>query len=386
MEAVIIDGVRTPIGLGHPEKGWLRKVRGDDLGVVAVKALLERTSADPTVVEDVIFGCATQTGEQAMNVARYMALMAGLPYEVAGQTINRQCASGMTALHAAAQAIKAGCGDVFIAGGLESMSHLPEGTGADLNPRRFDFADPSAASMGLTAENLARAYGISRREQEEFALWSHRRAVATQREGRFRAEMAPVGAPQDSGAPQLVCRDQLPREDASLEVMAALPLITHEGGTITIATACRPGDGAAALLVMSAGKAREMGLRPLARIRAMAVAGVDPKLMGLGPVPAARKALARVGLQAQDIDLWEVNEAFAVVPLVFIKEMRIDSERLNVNGGVLALGHPMGCTGARMVVTLLHEMVRRQARLGLAALCVGMGQGVSTIIERYEGS
>ncbi len=385
-EAVIVDGVRTPLGLGHPQKGWLRLVRGDELGVVAVRALAERTGIDPNLVEDVVLGCATQTGEQAMNVARYVGLMAGLPHSVAGQTVNRQCASGMSALHIAAQSVIAGSGEVFIAGGLESMSHLPEGTGASLHPGRFRFADPMAASMGQTAECLAKLYNISRGEQEEFALRSHCRAVAGQREGKFRDEMVPVEVPSDDGLPQRVCQDQLPRADTSLDVMAALPAITGEEGTITIATASRPGDGAAALLVMSTEKAKELGMRPRATLKTMAVAGVDPKLMGLGAVAAARKALARAGLRADDVDLWEVNEAFAAITLAFIRELSIDPEQVNVNGGSVAMGHPMGCTGARMMVTLVHEMERRQVQMGLAALCVGMGQGVATVVERYEGS
>jgi len=385
-EAVIIDGVRTPLGLGHPQKGWLRFVRGDELGVAAVRAIVERSGIAAHLVEDVVLGCATQMGEQAMNVARYVGLMAGLPHGVAAQTVNRQCASGMSALHVAAQSIMAGGGEVFVAGGLESMSHLPEGTGADLHPERFRFADPSAASMGLTAEGLVKLYSISRREQEEFAFRSHCRAVTAQAEGRFRVEIVPIEARSDAGLSRMVCQDQLPRPDTSLDIMAALPPITGEGGTITIATASRPGDGAAALLVMSAEKAWELGMRPMAKLKAMAVAGVDPKLMGLGAVAAARKALVRASLRAGDVDLWEVNEAFAAVALAFIREMEIDPDRVNVNGGSVALGHPMGCTGARMMVTLVHEMERRQARIGLAALCVGMGQGVATVVERCEGS
>ena len=384
-EAVIIDAVRTPIGRAHPERGWLRNIRSDDLCVIVVRELLRRTGVDPEEIEDLVLGCATQTGEQAMDVARYVAIMAGLPFEVGGQTINRQCASGMTAIHAAAQAIISGCGEVFIAGGIESMTHLPEGTGADLNPRRFDFLDRSASSMGLTAENLAQMYGISRAEQEEFALTSHRKAVAAQEEGRFRAEMVPVEGTLEDGSRKLISVDQNPRPYTSLELMAALPVISGRlGGTVTAATASPASDGAAAVMVLSADRARALGLRPMARIKAMAVVGVDPKIMGIGPVPATRKALARAGLSIKDIDLAEINEAFSVVGIVCARELGLDPERVNPNGGAVALGHPMGCSGARLVTTLAHEMVRRGARYGLATMCVGMGQGAATILERDE--
>ncbi|MDP2954424.1 MAG: thiolase family protein [Chloroflexota bacterium] len=384
-EAVVVTALRSPIGRAHPEKGCFRGIRSDDLAVQVIRELVRQSGVDPGQIEELILGCATQTGEQAMNVARYVALMAGLPYEVGAQTINRQCASSMTALHSAAQAIRGGYGEAFIAGGLESMTHLPEGTGADLNPRRFDFAHPSAASMGLTAENLAQRYGISREEQEAFALRSHGRAVMAQREGKFTAEIVPIRLPDKNGSSEVVDRDQNPRPETSLEIMAALPALTYEGGTVTVATASPTGDGAAALLVLWQEKAQELGLRPLARVVSMAVAGVDPQLMGLGAVSAARKALKRAGLRPEDMDLVEINEAFAAVALACIRDLGLDPERVNPNGGALALGHPMGASGARLAVTLLHEMERCGARYGLATMCVGMGQGVATIFER-EGS
>ncbi|MFC1847934.1 thiolase family protein [Chloroflexota bacterium] len=380
-EAVVVDAVRTPIARAHPEKGWFRDIRSDELGVIVVRRLLERTGVDPRQVEDVILGCANQTGEQAMNTARYIAIMAGLPFEVAAQTVNRQCASGMTAVHSAAQAIMTGCGDIFIAGGIESMTHLPEGAGADLNPRRFDYVDPSASSMGLTAENLAEMYGISREEQEVFALESHRRAIAAQEEGRFRDEIVPVELVSDDGEKSLVASDQNPRSYTALDVMAALVPISRTGGTITAATASLASDGAAAVMLMSREKCEGMGLKPLARVASMAVAGVDPKTMGLGIVPAARKALERAGLYVSDIDVAELNEAFAVVTMVAVRELGIEEGKVNPNGGAVALGHPMGATGARLVTTLVHEMNRRRARYGLAAMCVGMGQGAATVLE-----
>lgn len=380
-EAVVADAVRTPIARAHPDKGWFKDIRSDELSVIVIRELLKRTNVDPKQIEDVVLGCANQTGEQAMNVARYIAIMAGLPFEVAAQTINRQCASSMTAVHSAAQAIMTGCGDIFIAGGIESMTHLPEGAGADLNPKRFQFVDRSSSSMGLTAENLAKMYNISRQEQEEFASRSHRKAIAAQEEGRFKDEMVPVEITSDNGSKKLIDSDQNPRSYTSPELMAALEPISRQGGTITAATASPASDGAAAIMLASRQKCEEMGLMPKAKVLSMAVAGVDPKLMGLGIVPATRKALERAGLTIADIELAELNEAFAVVAMVAIRELGIDEEKVNPNGGAVALGHPMGCTGARLITTLVHEMTRRQARYGLAAMCVGMGQGAATILE-----
>jgi acetyl-CoA acetyltransferase family protein len=380
-EAVIVDAVRTPIARAHPEKGWFKDIRSDELGGIVIRELLRRTNVDPSQIEDVILGCANQTGEQAMNVARYIAIMAGLPFEVAAQTINRQCASSMTAVHSAAQAIMTGCGDIFIAGGIESMTHLPEGSGADLNPKRFQFIHRSSSSMGLTAENLAEMYNISRQEQEEFASRSHRKAIAAQEEGRFKDEMVPVEITSDNGSKRLIDSDQNPRSYTSPELMAALEPISQQGGTITAATTSPASDGAAAIMLVSQEKSEKIGLMPKAKVLSMAVAGVDPKLMGLGMVPATRKALERAGLTIADIELAELNEAFAVVAMVAIRELGIDEEKVNPNGGAVALGHPMGCTGARLVTTLVHEMARRQARYGLAAMCVGMGQGAATVLE-----
>jgi len=381
-EAVIVDAVRTPIARAHPEKGWFKDIRSDELGVIVIRELLNRTKIDPAQIEDVILGCATQCGEQAMNIARYIAIMAGLPFGVAAQTINRQCASGMTTVHSAAQAIIAGYGEVFIAGGIEHMTHLPEGTGADLNPKRFEFIDHSSSSMGLTAENLAEMYNISRKEQEEYALRSHQKAIAAQEKGRFRDEIVTVEAPLKNNTEKLIDSDQNPRSYTSLEIMAALEPITRPGGTITVATASAASDGAAAILLMSREKAKKMGLKPKVKVLSMAVAGVDPRLMGLGAVAASRKALDRAGLTTADIDVAEINEAFAVVAMVAIRELGINENKVNPNGGAVALGHPMGCSGARLVTTLTHEMVRRRAKYGLAAMCVGMGQGAATILER----
>lgn len=380
-EAVIVDAVRTPIARAHADKGWFKDIRSDELGVIVIRELIKRTNIDPGLIEDVILGCANQTGEQAMNMGRYIAIMAGLPFEVAAQTINRQCASSMTAVHSAAQAIMTGCGDIFIAGGVESMTHLPEGAGADLNPKRFQFVDRSSSSMGLTAENLAGMYNISRQEQEEFALRSHQKAIAAQEKGGFEAEMVPVKVPSDDGGKKLIDRDQNPRSYTSLELMASLEPIALPGGTITAATASPASDGASAIMLMSREKSAGLGLKPKAKVVSMAVAGVDPRLMGLGIIDATRKAVERAGLTIRDIDLAELNEAFAVVAMVAIMELGIDEEKVNPNGGAVALGHPMGCTGVRLVTTLVHEMNRRQVKYGLAAMCVGMGQGAATVLE-----
>lgn len=383
-EAVIVEAVRTPIARAHPEKGWFKNIRSDELGVLVIKELIKRVGIAPGEIEDVILGCANQTGEQAMNVARYIAIMAGIPFEVAAQTINRQCASSMTAVHSAAQAILADCGEVFIAGGIESMTHLPEGFGADLNPRRFEFCDHSSASMGLTAENLAELYHISRREQEEFALKSHQKAIAAQEKGKFKEEIVPVEITEEDGSKRLIEVDQNPRPYTSLEIMQALDPIAKPGGTVTSATVSFASDGAAALMLMSRDKADSLGIKPLAKVSSMAVVGVDPRLMGLGAVVAAKKALERAGLSIKDIDVAEINEAFAVVALVCMKELGLPEEKVNPNGGAIALGHPMGCTGARLITTLVHELKRRKARFGLATMCVGMGQGAATILERID--
>ncbi len=379
--AVIIDAVRTPVCRAHPEKGWFRNIRSDELGVIVLKELVRRTGIAPSKIEDVILGCATQTGEQAMNVARYIMLMAGFPYQVAAQTVNRQCVSGLTAINIAAQSIISECGEVFIAGGIESMTHLPEGFGSDLNPRRLDFVDPTSVSMGLAAENLAEMFGISRREQEEFALWSHQKAVAAQAEGKFDKEIVPVKVPADGNSESLITRDQNPRPYTSLEIMAGLDPIVKPDGTITSATVSFASDGAAAVLLASEQKADTLGLKPKAKVVAMAAVGVDPNITGYGTVAAARKALERAALSVDDLDLVEINEAFSVVAMVCMRELGLPGEKVNPNGGAVALGHPMGATGAKLVTTLVHEMERRGSRYGMATVGVGMGQGEAIILE-----
>jgi 3-oxoadipyl-CoA thiolase len=399
---VIIDAIRTPVGaLG----GALASIRPDDLAAFVIKTILERNSFDPALVEEVYFGCANQAGEDNRNVARMAALLAGLPVDVAGVTINRLCASGLNAINQAARAIRAGEGDIFIAGGVESMSRAPYSlpkadsgfsfgnlTAWDTalgwrypNPKMKDRYGTD--SMGETAENIAtdRPH-LTRELQDDFALCSHQRAIAAIDSGRFAQEIIPIPVPQKKGDPLMVTTDERPRRDTTKESLARLkPAFKKEGGTVTAGNSSGLNDGAAALLVMSEEKAAQLGLKPLARILASAAAGVPPRIMGVGPVPATRKALQRAGLEMQDIGLVELNEAFAVQSLAVIEDLGLDRDHVNINGGAIAIGHPLGCSGARLVTTLVHEMrLRGDVRYGLAALCVGVGQGEATILE-YVG-
>jgi 3-oxoadipyl-CoA thiolase len=387
-EAVVLSAVRTPIGRYG---GALSDVRPDDLAALVIREAVERAGVDPAQIEDVYFGAANQAGEDNRNVARMGALLAGLPQEVAGVTVNRLCASGLSAVVGAAHAIRAGDGELFVAGGVESMSRAPivrakpEYGDATEWDTTLGWRFPNSRmeemfpleSMGETGENVAARYGITREEQDAFALQSHRRWAAAQEAGRFTDELVPVGN---------VDRDEHPRPDTSLEKLGALRPAFREGGTITAGNASGINDGAAALVLASEDKARELRAEPLGRFVASAVAGVDPRYMGIGPVPAVRKLLARAGIEASDLDLVELNEAFASQSLQVIRELGLDPERVNVNGGAIALGHPLGMSGARLVVSLLHELRRREGRYGLATLCVGVGQGQAAIFEREGGS
>ena len=377
-EVVVVDAVRTPVGKGHPEKGLYKDVRADDLGVVCVRALLARRRFDPATIEDVIFGCANQQGEQGFNVARMIGLLAGLPIEVAGTTVDRQCGSSLQAVNFGAHSIMTGNADVVIAGGVEHMGHISMGKGADPNRKLFDRFPPAMMFMGQTAEILAERKGITRADSDKFALRSNQRAVAAHDEGRFKDEIVPVALPGGGTAD----RDQGPRADTSLEKLASLAPSFKEGGQVTAGNSSQISDGAAAVLLMSRERAKELGLPPLATVRATAVAGVHPEIMGWGPVPASRKALARAGLAMDQIDLVEINEAFACQVLACARELRIPEDKLNVNGGAVAIGHPLGCSGARLTATLLHELQRRQGRFGLATMCIGFGQGIATVFER----
>jgi len=395
-EAVIISAVRTPIGR---YAGSLKDVRPDDLAALVIKEAVRRANIDADSIEDVIMGCANQAGEDNRNVARMALLLAGLPLHVAGQTVNRLCGSGLQAVNSAAQAIQTGMGDTFVAGGVESMTRAPFVLGkADtafsrhtnmhdttigwrfINPKLSAMHHPY--SMGETAENVAEKYGISRADQDAFALRSQLRAVAAHQSGRFAAEIIPVAIPQKKGEPTIVAIDDHLRADTTLEKLTALKPAFRKDGSVTAGNSAGINDGAAALVMMSQSRARKLGLRPRARIVASAVAGVDPAYLGLGPIPATRKVLQRAGLNISNMDLIELNEAFAAQALQCVRELEIDQEKLNVNGGAIALGHPLGCSGARIVVTLLHELERRNGKYGLATMCIGVGQGIATIIER----
>jgi 3-oxoadipyl-CoA thiolase len=399
---VIIDAIRTPIGaLG----GTLAPVRSDDLAAHVLKAIISRNKLDPALVEEVYLGCANQAGEDNRNVARMATLLAGFPVEVAAVTFNRLCASGLNAINQAARAIRAGEGDVFIAGGVESMSRAPYSIPKAEQP--FAFGNQTAwdtalgwrypnpkiqeiygtESMGETAENIAQMMPqISRQMQDEFALASHQRAIAAIDSGKFAEEIVPVCIPQRKGDPIVVDTDERPRRDTTLESLSRLRPAFRKEGTVTAGNSSGLNDGAAAVLLMSAEKASELGYKPMARIIASAAAGVPPRIMGLGPVGAVKKALQRAKLSLLDINLVELNEAFAVQSLAVINELGISPEITNVNGGAIALGHPLGCSGARILTTLLHEMRRRAPSekhpyYGLAALCVGVGQGEATVVE-----
>jgi len=381
--AVIVDAVRTPIGRAG-DKGVFRQVRADMMMADLVRALVARAGVPAAEVEDVIIGCATQTGETGLNLGRNVVILAGLPVEVAGQSINRLCASSLQAVMSGAQAIMTGCGEVMLAGGVESMTHFPMGKDADLGAL-FGKVDPRAFIMGQTAEAVAQKYGVPREEQDAYALESHRKAVAAQAAGRFKDEIIPRQGVDLEGNTIEVTQDQGPRPDTSLEKLATLqPSFVPTGGTVTPGNASALNDGAAAVMLTSAEKAAALGLKPFARVHAMAVTGVDPLYMGIGPIPATRKVLARAGLTVADLDLVELNEAFAVQALVCIRELGLDPAKVNVNGGAVALGHPLGCSGARITTTLVHEMRRRGARWGLATMCVGLGQGAAIIFEGLQ--
>jgi 3-oxoadipyl-CoA thiolase len=399
-EAWIIAALRSPFGRYG---GALAVVRPDDLAAAVIRALVERTGIDPLLIEDVILGCANQGGEDNRNVARMAALLAGLPVEVGGLTVNRLCGSGLQALHSAAHAIAVGDGDVFIAGGVESMSRAPyvmlkpesayERGGHELvdTTLGWRFVNPALAaahypySMGETGENVAERIGVSREDQDAFALASQRNAAAAIAEGRYRDQIVPITIPQRKGPAVVVDTDEHPRADTTAEALARLRPAFREGGTVTAGNSSGINDGAAAALVVEAGRARALGLRPMARVVATAVAGVDPAVMGLGPVPATRKALARAGLAVADLDLVELNEAFASQSIACVRELGIDPARVNIDGGAIALGHPLGASGGRLIASLVHGLRRTGGRYGLASMCIGVGQGIATIVERIDG-
>jgi 3-oxoadipyl-CoA thiolase len=386
-DALIVSAVRTPVGRSG---GALAEVRADDLAAIAVRAAVDRASFDPARLDDVILGCTNQAGEDNRNVARMAALLAGFPLEVPGQTVNRLCGS-------AAQAIKAGEGDAFVAGGVESMTRAPYvmlKSGEPWNRQPPPVADSTVGwrfvnprmnadwtiPLGMTAEKVAKLYGITREDQDAFALESQRRAICAMGEGVFKDEIIPVEIRRKKGAPVIVSEDEHPRPDASPDKLAALKPAFAANGSVTAGNSSGINDGSSALLLVGGDAA--LGVRPLARLVASAVAGVDPSLMGIGPVPATRKALKRAGLSVDQIDLWELNEAFASQSIACIRDLQLDPAKVNVYGGAIALGHALGSSGSRMLTTLVHALHRRKARFGLATMCIGVGQGIAVVIER----
>jgi 3-oxoadipyl-CoA thiolase len=393
-DALIISAVRTPVGRAG---GALADVRADDLAAIAVRGAVDRAAFDPARLDDVILGCTNQAGEDNRNVARMAALLAGFPIDVPGQTVNRLCGSGLQAIASAAQAIKAGEGDAFVAGGVESMTRAPYvmlKSGEPWNRQAPPVADSTVGwrfvnpemnpawtiSLGMTAEKVAQQYGISREEQDSFALESQRRAACALREGVFRDEIIAVEIARAKGAPVVVREDEHPRPDTTADKLASLKPAFSQAGTVTAGNSSGINDGASALLIV--GSDSVGGAIPLARVVTSAVAGVDPSVMGVGPVPAVRKALTRAGLTMDQIDLWELNEAFASQSIACIRELQIDPAKVNVYGGAIALGHALGSSGSRMMTTLVHAMRRRNARYGVATMCIGVGQGIAVVVER----
>ncbi len=399
-EAWIVEAVRSPIGRYG---GVLATVRPDDLAAAVLRGLVDRSGIDPALIEDVILGCANQAGEDNRDVARMAVLLAGLPVEVGGLTVNRLCGSGLQAINSAAHAIAVGDGDVFVGGGVESMTRAPyvmlkPETAYDRGPREmFDttlgwrFVNPRLGeqhhpySMGETAENVAERWEVGRDLQDAFALRSQQLAATAIEEGRFADQIVPITVPQRKGEPIVVDRDEQPRADTSLEALGRLKPAFREGGTVTPGNSSGINDGASAVLLVEAARARELGLRPMARILSTAVAGGDPAVMGIGPVPASRTALGRAGLSVDDLDLVELNEAFASQSVVCIRELGLDPDRVNVDGGAIAFGHPLGSSGGRLITMLVHQLRRTGGRYGLATMCIGVGQGMATVVERIDG-
>ena len=395
-EAVIVEAVRTPMGR---HGGILKDVRTDDLGAYIIAKLIDKTGIDKEEIEDVYFGCTNQAGEDSRNVARNASLLAGLPYTIPGATVNRLCGSGLEAINQAGRAIQTDHGDLFVAGGVESMTRGPWVMAKPSNPfQRGDVTlyDSSLGwrfpnrrmgelysliNNGETAENVAEKYQVTRQEQDEFALGSHLKAVKAHEEGRLKDEMVPFEIAQRKGSPLVYDKDEGPRADTSLEKLGALQPTFKKGGTVTAGNSSPISDGAAALLLTTPQKAEQLKLKPMARIIASAAAGVHPNYMGIGPIPATQKALKRAGLTIDQMDLVELNEAFASQVIACIRELGIDPKKLNVNGGAIALGHPLGCSGARLMTTLIHEMKKRGSRYGLATMCIGVGQGIATVVE-----
>lgn len=383
-KVVIVDAVRS--AMGRSKAGAFRNIRAEHLSAALMQAILKRNKLNPEQIEDIIWGCVQQTLEQAYNIARNAQVMTNIPLSVPAQTVNRLCGSSMTALHMAAQGIMANQGEVYLVGGVEHMGHVPMTHGLDYNHESALTVAKAAGNMGFTAELLSQMHKVGRKEQDEFALRSHQKATEATKAGKFKAEIIPIMGHDEKGTPFMVTEDEVIRSDADLQGLEKLrPAFDPVNGTITAGNASAISDGASCLLVMSEDKAKELGLKPMGYVRSMSAVGCDPSIMGYGPVPATKKALERAKLRPEDIDLWELNEAFAAQSLPVLKDLgllEVMEDRVNVNGGAIALGHPLGCSGARIVGTLLHEMQRRDSKLGVATMCIGFGQGVATVLER----
>ena len=384
-EAVFVDAVRTP--MGRSKGGMFRNVRAENLSAALINELLSRyPELNPGDVEDVIWGCVNQTKEQGFNIARFVSLMTPLPHSCSAQTVNRLCGSSMTAVHTAAMSIMCGQGDVFLCGGVEHMGHVPMDHGIDPNPKTSKFSAKASGMMGLTAEMLSIQYKLTREDQDSFALRSHTNASQATKSKRFAKEIVEIEGHDEEGKLMLCKEDEVIRHDSTMEGLAALrPVFNPVSGTVTAGNSSAISDGASAVLMMSAKKAKELGLKPIAKVKAMATAGVDPSIMGYGPVPAVKKALKRGKLNIDDINLFELNEAFAAQSLPVMRDLKIDEvmdEKVNLNGGAIALGHPLGCSGTRIIGTLLHEMREKDSTLGVATMCIGLGQGIATVLER----
>ena len=398
-EAVIVEAVRTPMGR---HSGIFKNVRTDDLAAYIIAKMIEKTGVNKEEIEDVYLGCTNQAGEDSRNVARNASLLAGLPYTIPGATVNRLCGSGLEAINQAGRAVETDHGDLFVAGGVENMTRGPWVMGKPANAfQRGDvqlydsslgwrFPNPrmgelySLINNGETAENVAEKYQVSRKDQDELAFASHQKALKAQQDGRLKDEIVPYQIAQRNGAPLVYDKDEGPRADTALDILAGLRPAFKKDGTVTAGNSSPLSDGAAALLITTPQKAEQLKLKPMARIVASAAAGVHPNFMGIGPIPASQKALKRAGLTIEQIDLVEINEAFASQVLACIRELGVDPKKLNVNGGAIALGHPLGCSGARIVTTLVHEMKKRGSRYVLATMCIGVGQGIATVVERIS--
>jgi len=383
-DVVIVDAIRTP--MGRSKGGMFRNVRAEVLSAHLMEAILDRNPAlDPAEIEDIIWGCVQQTLEQGFNIARNAQLMTRIPHSVTAVTVNRLCGSSMEAIHKATQAIQTGNGDVFLVGGVEHMGHVPMTHGVDFAPQIAKYSAKGSGMMGLTAELLGKLHGFDRKAQDEFALRSHQRAHQATVSGAFKAEIVPTEGHDANGALTTFDYDEVIRPETSLEGLSALRPVFDPRGTVTAGNASALSDGASAMLIMSAEKADALGLKPIARVKAMAAAGCDPAIMGYGPVPAVQKALKRAGLKVEDIDLWELNEAFAAQSLPVLKDLGlldVMDEKVNLNGGAIALGHPLGCSGTRISGTLLRLMEAKDAQFGVATMCIGLGQGIATVFER----